>query len=129
MAPKKRPAAAAAEEGGGDETGGHPAPEKAKKAKKEKVVIPDHIPQTPAPRQSSAATTTRPTFKTVAWNVAGIRSLLEKNPGMLRKIADEVGLALFFPRYFAVKTHSSTDDSQYEYGPLNPRNQSATPRE
>ena len=93
MAPKK-----AGKRSAEDSEGGHPpstdkgADEGGKKPKKEKYVVPDRIDQTPAPRQHQPPTisaTSRPTFKAVAWNVAGIRSLLEKNPAMLQKIASE----------------------------------------
>ena len=91
MPPKKR--AAADKEGTPPPTADDEEKKKPeKKPKREKVVIPDHIPQTPAPRQHqppAASATSRPTFKAVAWNVAGIRSLLEKSPTMLQKIARE----------------------------------------
>lgn len=86
MAPKKKPEA----EGGADI-----ASPPAKKTKKEKAAVPDHIPQTPAARQhppspsaGSNAADGRVGFKAVAWNVAGLRSLLEKQPGMLRRIVE-----------------------------------------
>ena len=63
-----------------------PAPP-AKKPKKEKVVIPDNIPQDPAPRQPPPPAGTTP-FKCVCWNVAGLRALMEKKPETLRAIVD-----------------------------------------
>ena len=59
----------------------------AKKPKKEKVVIPDNIPQDPAPRQPPPPAGTTP-FKCVCWNVAGLRALMEKKPETLRAVVD-----------------------------------------
>ena len=59
----------------------------AKKPKKEKVVVPDNIPQDPAPRQPPPPAGTTP-FKCVCWNVAGLRALMEKKPETLRAVVD-----------------------------------------
>jgi hypothetical protein len=58
-----------------------------KKPKTQKTERPAIIPKDPAPRQLPPPGTK--TFKAVSWNVAGLRSLMDKNPGLLRKIVDE----------------------------------------
>ena len=84
MAPKRKAGADA--EGDGEPAASKAAKKNDAKKKAAAAAAPERIEQTPAPRRDSPAD--RPTFKAVAWNVAGLRSLLEKQPAMLGRIAE-----------------------------------------
>jgi exodeoxyribonuclease-3/AP endonuclease-1 len=94
MGSSSSPAAAAAAAKGSPDPSEPPAAKKAKKAatKKPPPYPEGTFPQTPAPRRLQPLETKTPdgraTFKALAWNVAGLRALMEKNPGTLRAIVD-----------------------------------------